>query len=171
MIKLTHSSSLQMVILTHHSPTWVGTLPPEIRDKVLQHMHSTNLEALFQLPVVSWAFGNTNRSSDQGGWPPLSRFTKYSQHFPPPPPNNLLVVNGVRLISNQLGYLFEDGCNATEFDPSRVIDIDNPPTTITTRQPTIEVKDPSFARYNYYLRYLRVSVSSSHLKIYIYIYI
>lgn len=67
------------VILTHHCPYKIGTGNPEFEGTPTQCCYATDLSSLFRKPLLTWAYGHTHYRSDQ-------------------------VVNGVRLISNPLGY-------------------------------------------------------------------
>lgn len=67
------------VILTHHAPYTHGTSDPRFNNNLRQCCYSTDLSALFASPVVAWAYGHTHYPFDK-------------------------CVNGVRLVSNPVGY-------------------------------------------------------------------
>ena len=67
------------IILTHHCPYHTQTSHPRYEDNELQCCYSTDLSFLFDKPVVAWAYGHTHFPADQ-------------------------TINGMRLVSNPLGY-------------------------------------------------------------------
>jgi len=69
-----------VIILTHHAPTLRNTIHPKDDSKTLNCISYTDLDYMMKSPIVGWCFGHTHFSSDQ-------------------------MINGVRVISNQLGYL------------------------------------------------------------------
>jgi len=79
-IKKATLASEPVIILTHHAPTIRNTIHAKDDSETLNCISYTDLEYLMKSPIVGWCFGHTHFSSDQ-------------------------IINGVRVISNQLGYL------------------------------------------------------------------
>lgn len=72
-------SNTPTIILSHHAPYHLNTSDSCYDDQPLRCCYSTDLSCLFAKPVIAWAYGHTHYPNDQ-------------------------VVNGVRLVSNPLGY-------------------------------------------------------------------
>ncbi len=85
------------VVLTHHAPYDKGTSDPQYDSSPTRACYATDLSAMFRAPIVAWAYGHTH-------WPQDS------------------LLNGVRLISNPLGYPGELGEQNS---------LENPPLIIT----------------------------------------
>mmetsp|Transcript_11211 Transcript_11211/g.19678 ORF Transcript_11211/g.19678 Transcript_11211/m.19678 type:complete len:453 (-) Transcript_11211:45-1403(-) len=82
-------------ILTHHAPSMRGTSDPKHEGGTLNHAFASDLRDLCGQPAVKfWAYGHTHFNNDQ-------------------------VVQGCRVLSNQLGYEHE----ATTYRPDFVIDL------------------------------------------------
>lgn len=67
------------IVLTHHAPLTRGTAAPKHAGSPLSSAYATDLGYLIRDPIALWAYGHTHHSNDQ-------------------------VVNGVRVVSNQVGY-------------------------------------------------------------------
>ena len=87
-------SDKKIIVLTHHAPLATGTSDPQYEGKIYNYAFATDLEYLIQPPIVLWAFGHTHYS--------VSR-----------------EVNGVQLVSNQLGYKDE----TTGYSSSLMIEV------------------------------------------------
>lgn len=83
------------VVMTHHCPSFRGTVAPQHIGNSLSTAFCTDLEDLMQLPVSHWICGHTHTSF------------------------NLLFNNECRLVSNQRGYP-EEKCG---FDPEFCIEL------------------------------------------------
>lgn len=95
-IKTVEDREKVAVVVTHHSPSFKGTVAPKHRGSSLSSAFCTDLDHMLKLPVVCHVFGHSHYSCDQ------------------------LRLSGCRLVSNPLGY---DG-ETTEFDPEFFIEID-----------------------------------------------
>lgn len=84
------------VVVTHHSPTFRGTVAPKHVGNEISSGFCTDLEDVLRLPVICWVFGHSHFSC------------------------NLLFNGECRLVSNQLGYSGEN----TGFDPGFCIEIE-----------------------------------------------
>jgi len=69
-----------IIVLTHHAPTFHLSANPKYDGDRINYAFQTDLDYMMNKPIVCWCFGHTHYSSDQ-------------------------IINGVRLVSNQLGYL------------------------------------------------------------------
>eukprot|EP01122_Echinamoeba_exundans_P013727 TRINITY_DN6035_c0_g1_i1.p1 TRINITY_DN6035_c0_g1~~TRINITY_DN6035_c0_g1_i1.p1 ORF type:complete len:307 (+),score=49.32 TRINITY_DN6035_c0_g1_i1:116-922(+) len=69
----------KVLVVTHHAPLTKGTSHPQHDGSEINCAFSTDMSHLLGDPVKVWVFGHTHYSSDQ-------------------------VVNGTRVVSNQLGY-------------------------------------------------------------------
>ena len=79
------------IVVTHHNPSFRGTVAPKYEGNSLSTAFCTNLEDIMKLPVVCWNFGHTHFSCDH-------------------------MFNGeCRLVSNQLGNPEEKTGFNTEF--------------------------------------------------------
>lgn len=78
----------RLIVVSHHAPSKKNTSSKKHLGCPLSSAYSTELDHLFQDPVIAWIYGHTHHSNDQ-------------------------IINGVRLISNQKGYGDED----TGYDP------------------------------------------------------
>lgn len=83
------------VVLTHHAPTHRSTSAECYASSPLRSVFATDLEHLVRPPVAAWLYGHTHHSNDQ-------------------------VLNGVRLVANQVGYPGE----GVRYDHGCVVDID-----------------------------------------------
>ncbi|KAJ3018410.1 UNVERIFIED_CONTAM: hypothetical protein HDU68_011162 [Siphonaria sp. JEL0065] len=74
----------QILVVTHHPPTFVETSAAEFRgeDNLIRFAFASALDRLFGDSVVCWCYGHTHFSND-------------------------IVIGGTRVVSNQPGYLFE----------------------------------------------------------------
>jgi len=70
----------KVLILTHHAPSLRGTSAPRFEGSENNGAFASDLESMMGYPVAAWCFGHTHYSSDQ-------------------------VINGTRVISNQVGYI------------------------------------------------------------------
>ncbi len=84
------------IVVTHHAPSFKGTVAPKYRGDSLSTAFCSDLENLLKLPVVCFVFGHTHFSCDQ------------------------IVNGGCRLVSNQLGNIGEE----TGFDPEFCVEVD-----------------------------------------------
>lgn len=88
------AANKKVIVLTHHAPLTTGTSERQYEGKVFNHAFATDLAYLLKPPVVLWAFGHTHYCVDRE-------------------------VNGVKLVSNQLGYSDE----TTGYDASWVVEV------------------------------------------------
>ena len=72
----------ELVVVTHYSPS-LGTLKGCKRKDKLSSLYASNLDYLFDDPIVTWCYGHTHHNTDT-------------------------MLNGVRLVSNQLGRPTDD---------------------------------------------------------------
>lgn len=77
--ELLSSNPAPTIVLSHHAPYHRGTSAPQFDNHPSQCCYASDLSPLFHSPIVAWAYGHT--------------------HF-----RNDTIVNGVRLVSNPLGY-------------------------------------------------------------------
>jgi len=88
-----------VIVLTHHAPSFRNTSNPKHNGSPVSHAFQTDLESMLKKPLLAWCFGHTHYSSDQK-------------------------INGVRVVSNQVGYLaYEKG---TGYSMEKVITADIP---------------------------------------------
>ena len=85
-----------VIVLTHHAPTFKGTSAPKYENSLITSVFATDLEYMFKSPIVVWSYGHTHYSND-------------------------VLINNVRICSNQLGYPDEED---TKYDSEHVIFID-----------------------------------------------
>ena len=84
------------IVVTHHAPSYHGTVAPKYKGDILSSGFCTDLESMMKLPVTCHMFGHTHFSCDK-------------------------MFNGeCRLVSNQLGY----GDEETGFNPEFVVEVD-----------------------------------------------
>ena len=84
------------VVVTHHSPTYKGTVAPKYRGNEISSGFCSELDHLLKLPVICYVHGHSHFSGDQ-------------------------IFNGeCRLVSNQLGYPNEE----TRFDPEFCVEVE-----------------------------------------------
>lgn len=85
------------IVITHHSPSFKGTVAPKYAGNEISSGFCTDLEEMLKLPVVCHVFAHTHFSC------------------------NLLFNKGqCRLVSNQLGHISEE----TRFDPEFCVEIE-----------------------------------------------
>ncbi|MFT5170756.1 MAG: hypothetical protein ACI9BD_000525 [Candidatus Marinamargulisbacteria bacterium] len=90
-----------VIVLTHHAPTFQGTSMPEYEGSAISSGFATPLEYLLAPPVVGWIHGHTHYSNHQ-------------------------TINGVDLVSNQVGYRREYLASKSGFRPSNVVTFSEP---------------------------------------------
>ena len=117
------SFSSEIVVFTHHTPSFQGTSAPEHDNDPINCAFSSNLHSLmgphcasieyrFRLilvPVAVWAFGHTHYSGDQ-------------------------IIESTRVVSNQMGYTFSS-MPPDEFNPEKVINVFPGPNTRSKMTP------------------------------------
>jgi len=87
----------KVVVLTHHAPSSFECLWPETRGTEMAFMQYDELEHLMKTPMVVWAFGHTHHNSDY------------------------IRGEGVRVVSNQCGYILLEKKPSDGYDPGKVI--------------------------------------------------
>lgn len=85
----------RLVVITHHAPLEDNTSHPKHTHSPVSSSFSSDLEHLFGRPIVAWVFGHTHYCVNS-------------------------TINGVKLVSNQLGY---DDEQVERFDPCFVVDV------------------------------------------------
>jgi hypothetical protein len=87
----------RIIILTHHAPTFEGTIAPERRDSPIASGFATEMtkSSCWGSPVVAWGFGHTHFNCD-------------------------FMLGGVRVVCNQRGY---EGLQAkrSRFSPEKIL--------------------------------------------------
>lgn len=78
------STHKKILVITHHAPLLTGSSSPQFNNSKISSAFATDLTHFIKKPIVAWVFGHTHYSSRQ-------------------------VVNGVNVVSNQLGYPGENG--------------------------------------------------------------
>lgn len=86
------------VVLTHHAPYSKGTSDKKFDNNNEQCCYSTDLSKMFAPPIVAWAYGHTHHPFDE-------------------------LVNGVRVLSNPLGYPGELPCEADALARPPIIEV------------------------------------------------
>lgn len=95
-IKTVEEREKLAIVVTHHSPSFKGTVAPKYRGNSISSAFCTDLDHMLKLPVVCHVFGHSHYSCDQ------------------------LRPGGCRLVSNQRGYPGEE----TGFDPEFIVEIE-----------------------------------------------
>jgi len=108
-LSIAKSANQKVVVMTHHAPTWRGTLDPKVQFNCRKFTEYSDMESCMSDTVVLWCFGHTHRSSKT-------------------------LINGCYVVSNQLGYPNEEEVGEDEdkldigcFDPSLVLGLSPPP--------------------------------------------
>jgi len=86
----------KVLVLTHHAPSRRGTSAPEFDGSENNSAFASDLEVMMGDPIKVWCFGHTHFSSDQ-------------------------VINGTRVVSNQVGYIMFN--EKSGWTPGKVITI------------------------------------------------
>jgi hypothetical protein len=88
----------QIIVVTHHAPILEGTSHPQFDNSPITSAFASDLSYLVKSPVVAFIFGHSHYSSNQ-------------------------VINGVRIISNQLGYPGEQAMTGSSIDKVVLLEI------------------------------------------------
>lgn len=94
-IQASKEQNEKVLVITHHAPKIKGTSAPDYECSPLTSAFASNLNELWGPPIHTWFFGHTHYCSDQ-------------------------TINGMRLVSNQMGYVHE---NLQNFDPKKVFSV------------------------------------------------
>lgn len=89
------NSKRKILIITHHAPHMEGTSAPQFKNSSISSAFATDLSYLISDPVIAWCAGHSH----------------WSYNFD---------VNGVRLISNQMGY---PGERNTGYNPNFTFEV------------------------------------------------
>ena len=92
-----NESRRRIIILTHHAPTFQGTIAPERKDSPIASGFATEMtkNPCWASPVVAWGFGHTHFNCD-------------------------FILGGIRVVCNQRGY---EGLQAkkSRFSPEKIL--------------------------------------------------
>ena len=96
---LAESTAKHIVVVTHHLPT-LEVVAPHHKGSVLNSAFATELgELIADSRIDAWIYGHSHTNIDTE-------------------------INGTKIVSNQMGYIFQDEHIANGFEPGRFLVID-----------------------------------------------